>query len=133
MQRPTIRLAGRLALASALFLALLTPAAAFAADPVSGPSASASAEASSQPTDPTPSPSASEQGISVDPTFIAPTATPNGAVLGATGRPQHTLPPTDAVAGSSSTSANAQGLPLLLLALATICLVAASLPEVRRR
>jgi hypothetical protein len=131
MQRPTIRLAGRLALASALFLALLTPAAVFAADPIGGPSASA--EASSQPTDPTPSPSASEQGISVDPTFIAPTATPNGAVLSATGRPQHTLPPTDAVAGSSSTGANAQGLPILLLALATICLVAASLPEVRRR
>jgi hypothetical protein len=131
MQRPTIRFAGRLALASALLLTLLTPAAVFAADPIGGQSASA--DASRQPSDPTPSPSASDQEIAVDPTFIAVSATPAGAVLSATGRPQHTLPPTDAVVGPSSAGANAQGLPLLLLALATICLVAARLPEVRRR
>lgn len=71
--------------------------------------------------------------IAVDPTFLPPAAIPRGAILSATGRPQQTPPATDAVAGSGLASANAQGLSILLLALATICLVAARLPEVRRR
>ena len=130
MQRPTIRLAGRLALAGALVLALLAPGAVFAADPTAEASASPQA---SQPADPPATPSASDQAVSIDPTFITPTAAPEGAVLSSTGRPQQTLPATDAVGGTSSTSANPQGLPLLLLALATISLAVASLPEVRRR
>lgn len=131
MQRLTIRLLGRLALASAILFALLTPAAVFAADPVGG--ASPSAGTDSQAAGASPTASSSDQVISVDPTFITATDAPKGAVLSATGRPQRTLPPTDAVAASSSAGANAQGLPLLLLALATICLVAARMPEVRRR
>ena len=130
MQRPTIRLAGRLALAGTLFVALLAPAVVFAADPTAEAPAAPQA---SQPADPVATPSASDQVISIDPTFITPTASPEGAVLSSTGRPQQTLPATDAVGGTSSTSANPQGLLLLLLALATISLAVASLPEVRRR
>ena len=84
---------------------------------------------------PAPSISPSDGGIAVDPTFITtPTATPVGQVLGFTGRPRHTLPPTDAVAAEHSTAvADMRGLALLVFALATICLVVASPPEVRRR
>ena len=130
MPRGTLRRTGRLALAGALFLALLAPAAVFAADPTAEASAAPQA---SQPADPVATPSASDQVIAIDPTFITPTASPEGAVLSSTGRPQQTLPPTDAVGGTSSTSANPQGLLLLLLALATISLAVASLPERRRR
>ncbi|MHB8958749.1 MAG: hypothetical protein ACYDAN_03870 [Candidatus Limnocylindrales bacterium] len=131
MQRPTIRLAGRLAFASALLLALLTPAAVLAADPAGGPTSSS--EGSSEAAAATPSPSGSDQVISIDPTFITSTATPSGAILSATGRPERTLPPTDTAATSNSAGVKAQGPLLLLLLLATISLVAARLPEVRRR
>ena len=132
MQRRTIRLAGLLALTGALALAHVAPAATLAADPSSAPAASE--QASDQPTDqPTEAPS--DGNVVVDPTFVtAPTATPVGAVLGATGRPPTTPPPTDAVAGDhSAAGAASQGIVLLLLALATISLVVAPKPEVRRR
>jgi len=132
MQRRTIRLAGMLALAGALVMALVAPAAIFAADPSSAPAASdqASAQPSAQPTE-----APSDGNVVVDPTFVTtPTATPVGAVLGATGRPQVTLPPTDAVAAEHpAANATAQGVVLLLVVLATISLVVAPKPEVRRR
>ena len=131
MKRPMIRLAGRPALASALLLALLTPAAVLAADPASGPTSSS--EGSSEPAATTPGPPGSDQVISIDPTFITSTATPSGAILSATGRPEHTLPATDTAGAPNPTGVQAQGLLLLLVLLATISLVAARLPEVRRR
>ena len=121
MRRTATRLAHRAALASVLGLALLTPSTVLAAGPTP------SIVASEQPTA-----SASDGNISIDPVFISPTAVPKGAVDAATGRPEHTLPPTDSL-GAPPATADAQGLPLLLLAMATISLVAASLPEVRRR
>lgn len=130
MQRPTIRLAGRLALAGTLFVALLAPAVVFAADPTAEAPAAPQA---SQPADPVATPSASDQVISIDPTFITSTATPSGAILSATGRPEHTLPATDTAGAPNPTGVQAQGLLLLLVLLATISLVAARLPEVRRR
>ena len=124
MQRRTIRLAGTLALVGALVMALVAPAAILAADPSSAPAASD--QASDQPTD---------GNIVVDPTFVTtPTATPVGAVLGATGRPEVTLPPTDAVAAEHpAVNATAEGILLVALALATISLVVAPKPEVRPR
>ena len=129
--RRTLGLAGRLAAAAFLGLALLAPAAALAADPPTDPTAT------EQPTDaPTEAPTEapSDGGISVDPTFVpAPTSTPAGSVLGATGRPQITLPPTDAGTAGHASDTDARGFMLLLLGLATICLASARVPDVRRR
>lgn len=110
----------------ALAFALVSPAATLAADPTPVPTASA------QPTD-APSATPSDGGIAIDPTFIIATATPAGSVLAATGRPEVTLPPTDATQATSAATADARGVALLLLVLATICLVPARLPDVRRR
>jgi hypothetical protein len=131
MQRPTIRLAGRVLAAGALGLALLIPTAVLAADPSGEPLASD--PASAQPSD-TPSASPSDGNVEVDPTFIvSPTPTPVGAVLSATGKPERTPPPTD-TGSQRPTSSTPQGLPILLLAvLATICLAFARTPDVRRR
>lgn len=136
MHRPTIRLAGRVLVAGVLGLALLAPATVLAADPSIDPVASA--PASEQPSDtaseqPTETPS--EGTVEVDPTFIAsaqPTATPIGAVLSATGRPDRTPPPTDTVSQRPASS-SPQGMLVLLAVLATICLACARLPDVRRR
>jgi hypothetical protein len=127
VHRRTLGLAGRLAAAAFLGLALLAPAAALAADPPADPTAT------EQPTD-APTEAPSDGGISVDPTFIpAPTSTPAGSVLGATGRPQITLPPTDAGTPGHASDTDARGFMLLLLGLATICLASARMPGVRRR
>ena len=48
------------------------------------------------------------------PTTPAPAATPVSEVLGATGRPQRTPPPTDTI-GGGSTSTPGTGLQVLLL------------------
>jgi hypothetical protein len=131
MNPRTLRLAGRVVVAGVLGLAVLTPAAVLAADPA--PVAVASNTPSDQPST---APSASDGGIAVDPTFItSPTPTPTGRVLDATGRPGTTPPATEAVGSVSSTGPDAPSLVLLLLgvATATIILVAACLPDVRRR
>jgi hypothetical protein len=73
--------------------------------------------------------------VSIDGPFLTPTpsTTPSGAVLGATGVPVLTPPPTD-VTGRGAASAGG-GLPLLLLALAglsSIALIVGRVPAARR-
>lgn len=141
MERRTIRSLRHAALAAALGLSILAPATAFAANPAQGLTPGGTGgitpatETSPSPaaSDASQSPSASDGSISIDPTFITPTQTPASSVLSATGLPDRTLPPTDAVAGAPNAGSDARGALPLLLALATISLVAARLPEVRRR
>lgn len=140
MKRRTDRLPRRLALAAALGLSLLAPAAAFAANPAPSTTGGTGAVTPASDTSPSPStsdasqsPSASNGSISIDPTFITPTQTPESSVLSATGVPDRTLPPTDVEAGAPTAGSDARGLLPLLFALATISLVVARLPEVRHR
>jgi len=71
--------------------------------------------------------------ISVDPTFVAPT--PSGAVLAATGRPDPTLPPTDAITMTASSGGTAllALLIVLLAAVSVLVLLVGRLPDARRR
>jgi hypothetical protein len=108
--------------AIALLLALGAAASAFAADPSGDPVINE-----------TPNPSGE---ISVDPTFLAPTpaATPVSEVMGATGRPQRTPPPTDTL--GTPAQAPGTGLQVLLLlgvAGSSLVLIVGRLPVARRR
>jgi len=92
-----------------------TPSASASDSPSPTPSESASASAS-----PTPSESASQ-----------PASSPSGSVLGATGTPQITPPPTDAL-GAAQGSAGS-GLPLVLAAVSALLLAALAVTPSRRR
>lgn len=130
MQRLTIRLAGRVLASGLLGMALMVPTAALAAEPSAQPAASASD--GTQATDQAPG-QPSDGTVVLDPSFVtAPTSTPVGRVLGLTGKPNRTPPPTDAATTRAGTS-SPEGLPLLLAVLATICLACARMPDVRRR
>jgi hypothetical protein len=107
--------------AIALLLALGAASSVLADDPTDDPFASAA-----------PNPSGE---IAVDPTFITPrpTATPKSEVLGATGRPQRTPPPTDTVgAPSQSPGSGLQVLLVLGVAGSTLVLIVGRLPVARR-
>jgi hypothetical protein len=106
----------------AALLALGAASTAFAADPSGDPVISE-----------TPNPSGE---ISVDPTFItpAPEATPVSDVMGATGRPERTPPPTDTIgAPAKAPGTGLQVLLLLGVAGSSLVLIAGRLPVTRRR
>lgn len=111
----------------------------FAADDVTPPPLDASLLVVPTPTlDATPTLDPSNGGgeLAIDPLFLTPTpaATPMSEVLGATGRPGVTPPPTDVEGGRTTTPG--YGLAVLLLlgtALATLLLLAGRLPVARRR
>jgi hypothetical protein len=133
-------------------VAFLVPAA-FAADPTVVESAAPSdpgviesatpgesAVPAPDPTvDPIPTDGATPPGgeISVDPSFEVPsadaTSTPEGAVLGATGRPETTLPPTDAgITTATNASVSLQALLVGLAVVSFTVLLAGRRTAVRR-
>jgi len=116
----TVKRSFIMATAVALLLALAAASSVLAADPTDDPFVSE-----------TPNPSE----IAIDPTFVTPEATPTpvSEVLGATGRPQRTPPPTDTVgAPSQSPGAGLQALLLLGVAGITLVLMVGRLPVARR-
>jgi hypothetical protein len=116
---------------SLAIVATVVPAV-LAADPVVVESPAPSAPAPAATPIPTDGATPPDGEISVDPTFI--TAAPSGAVLGATGRPDVTPPPTDAITTTSTAGgATLQALLVVLAAVSILVLLAGRLPDARRR